>query len=243
MTQPHSASAEKESLKLVEDFNDELTHALDSLGKKKPDPDTLINRYRFWSAKHLQRACAGFVLLRRSGYIDSSKFLVRPSLEMFIRLETARQHPDLFYRIAAKEHRRDAQLLRERDKLLKDNSEEDWKTFEENWTAWLDGQLGGRELSEFEASLPDKAAAEAEKAAARKKAGLESFYGSHYRIYSQYTHGALRASMGYLDPATDPEDNRIMSICALAALEALISIGAKSPNQDSLEARIPRFSE
>ncbi len=46
------------------------------------------------------------------------------------------------------------------------------KTFEENWTAWLDGQLGGRELSEFEASLPDKAAAEAEKAAARKLGAL-----------------------------------------------------------------------
>lgn len=42
------------------------------------------------------------------------------------------------------------------------------KTFEEKWTAWLDGQLSGRELSEFEASLPDKAAAEAEKAGARK---------------------------------------------------------------------------
>jgi anti-sigma factor RsiW len=42
------------------------------------------------------------------------------------------------------------------------------KTFEEKWTAWLDGQLSGRELSEFEASLPDKAAAEAEKASARK---------------------------------------------------------------------------
>jgi len=42
------------------------------------------------------------------------------------------------------------------------------KTFEENWTAWLDGQLSGRELSEFEASLPDKAAAEAEKADASK---------------------------------------------------------------------------
>jgi len=42
------------------------------------------------------------------------------------------------------------------------------KTFEEKWTAWLDGQLGGRDLSEFEASLPDKAAAEAEKAGARK---------------------------------------------------------------------------
>ncbi len=42
------------------------------------------------------------------------------------------------------------------------------KTFEEKWTAWLDGQLSGRELSEFEASLPDKAAAQVEKADAKK---------------------------------------------------------------------------
>ena len=42
------------------------------------------------------------------------------------------------------------------------------KTFEENWTAWLDGQLSGRELAEFEASLPDKAGAEAEKAEVTK---------------------------------------------------------------------------
>jgi hypothetical protein len=46
------------------------------------------------------------------------------------------------------------------------------KTFEEKWTAWLDGQLSGRELLEFEASLPDKAAAEAEKANARKLGAL-----------------------------------------------------------------------
>ncbi len=37
------------------------------------------------------------------------------------------------------------------------------KTFEENWTAWVDGQLTGRELEEFKASLPDLAAAELEK--------------------------------------------------------------------------------
>ncbi len=42
------------------------------------------------------------------------------------------------------------------------------KTFEENWTAWLDGELSGRELAEFEAALPDKAAAELEKQDARK---------------------------------------------------------------------------
>jgi len=42
------------------------------------------------------------------------------------------------------------------------------KTFEEKWTAWLDDQLSRRELSEFEASLPDKAAAQSEKAEAKK---------------------------------------------------------------------------
>ena len=42
------------------------------------------------------------------------------------------------------------------------------KTFEEEWTAWLDDQLTGRELSEFEASLPDKTAAEAEKTEAKR---------------------------------------------------------------------------
>jgi hypothetical protein len=42
------------------------------------------------------------------------------------------------------------------------------KTFEEKWTAWLDGQLSGKELVEFEASLPDLAAAQLEKRDAQK---------------------------------------------------------------------------
>jgi hypothetical protein len=42
------------------------------------------------------------------------------------------------------------------------------KTFEEKWTAWIDGKLAGKELVEFEASLSDRAAAEAEKRATHK---------------------------------------------------------------------------
>ena len=42
------------------------------------------------------------------------------------------------------------------------------KTFEEKWTAWLDGQLSGKQLAEFEASLPDLAAAQVEKRDAQK---------------------------------------------------------------------------
>jgi len=46
------------------------------------------------------------------------------------------------------------------------------KTFEEKWTAWVDDQLTGRELSEFLASLPDRAAAEAEKQNAKQVGSL-----------------------------------------------------------------------
>jgi anti-sigma factor RsiW len=46
------------------------------------------------------------------------------------------------------------------------------KMFEEKWTAWLDGELRGKELAEFEASLPDRAAAEAEKLEAQKLGSL-----------------------------------------------------------------------
>ena len=46
------------------------------------------------------------------------------------------------------------------------------KTFEEKWTAWLDGQLTGKELAEFEASLPDISAARLEKQEAGRLRGL-----------------------------------------------------------------------
>lgn len=42
------------------------------------------------------------------------------------------------------------------------------KTFEEKWTAWLDGELSGKELAEFESSLPNRTDAEAEKRDAHK---------------------------------------------------------------------------
>ena len=107
---PHSAEAEEESLKLVEDFDKELIHALASLNRKMV---TLPDQYRFWSSKHLQSAVDGFAFVRRSGRVDGSKFLVRPALEMAFRLEAVRKHPDSLYRIEFSEHHRDEQLLQE----------------------------------------------------------------------------------------------------------------------------------
>lgn len=46
------------------------------------------------------------------------------------------------------------------------------KTFEEKWTAWIDGQLSEAERAEFEASLEDRVGAEAEKLQAKKLGSL-----------------------------------------------------------------------
>jgi hypothetical protein len=229
----HSDYAEKESLKLVEDFVEAVTRALASC----PQPGTLLGKYQFGSCNHLQRAIEGFVFLRQSRRVDCSKFLVRPALEGLVRLEAARKHPDLFYRIAFSEHVRDEQLLKESDKLLNDNvrSEQNWKQFQENWQRFSDA---------FTKEFPNvpKLDKKLTVADAAEKTVLKSLYGRHYRIYSQYTHGAFRASVGSLDRTTDPDDNRIMVLCALGALETLVSLGAKSPNHGDLIERLERLS-
>ncbi|CAN5507373.1 hypothetical protein BH20VER3_BH20VER3_21960 [soil metagenome] len=46
------------------------------------------------------------------------------------------------------------------------------KTFEEKWTAWVDGELDDAERAAFEASLEDRAAAETEKNQAHKLGAL-----------------------------------------------------------------------
>jgi anti-sigma factor RsiW len=71
------------------------------------------------------------------------------------------------------------------------------KTFEEKWTAWIDGELTGAELAEFEASLPDKAAAQAEKCDVQK---LGTFLKEHLPCRAmgneEFFHHQLRERMG-----------------------------------------------
>jgi hypothetical protein len=80
------------------------------------------------------------------------------------------------------------------------------KTFEENWTAWIDGELTGAELAEFEASLPDKAAAEAEKQEAQK---LGTFLKEHLECRAmgneEFFHHQLRERITADAGGTDRE--------------------------------------
>src|SRR4051812_47932972 len=77
------------------------------------------------------------------------------------------------------------------------------KTFEEKWTAWIDGELTGAELAQFEASLPDKAAAEAEKRDAQK---LGTFLKEHLPCRAmgneEFFHHQLRERMAAEEDGT-----------------------------------------
>ena len=70
------------------------------------------------------------------------------------------------------------------------------KTFEQKWTEWLDDQLSGRELSDFEASLTDQATAQAEKAGAKKLGELlKRELGTHALTNEEFFNHQLRERM------------------------------------------------
>jgi hypothetical protein len=224
-----SASAEQESLKLVSDLVDEIKSAFKSLAGKKYEGT--VEAYRFYSAKHIHRAADGFVFLRNSGRIDASKFLVRPTIEVALRLRAVRKQPDLLYRIAFSEHCQDKRLFRPAAKSANGDYDQalvqqDWKRFAD----WFKNKFPSLQAVDKEIKVFEIA----------EKAGLGGFYDSHYRTYCQYTHGTFRASAGYLDDVTDAADNRTMAVCAFVALDTLISIGAESPNCKSLFERLSR---
>ena len=231
MNAMYPASAEQESPALLVDFIEEITRALKSLGGKKHNG--LFDNYRFWSSKHLHRAAGGFVFLRRSGLADASKFLIRPAIEIVLRLQAVKKHPDLLYRIAFSEHCQEKRFLRAAAEYSQQpyddtHGKKRWKRFSDAFTA----------------EFPNVPRVDKKLSIARtaEKAEMKPIYDGDYRIYCQYAHGALRASIGGLDEATDPHDNVAMLLCASVALDTLVSLGAESPNRDRLFRRISQHS-
>jgi hypothetical protein len=83
------------------------------------------------------------------------------------------------------------------------------KTFEEKWTAWLDGKLTGTELVQFEASLPDRAAAEAEKSEAKKLGQLlKQELGASSFANAEFFSHQLRERIAHEEAAQDRHGER-----------------------------------
>jgi hypothetical protein len=120
------------------------------------------------------------------------------------------------------------------------------KTFEEKWTAWLDGQLTGKELADFEASLPDKGVAEAEKSDARKLgAFLKQELGARTLSNEEFFSNRLRERIGHESAQPDRHGGRSTwwtiprlvwtgaASLALFLICALVVIREKNPVEQS----------
>ena len=226
-----SVNPESPVLELLSSLEAQLTHALNSLEGKTPK--VIADRYFVQTASHIHKAIDGYLVLRKEERIDSSKLLVRPAIEAMIRVQALRAKPEIFYQLAYSERLEDHKWFRPAAAKAgiaydKDPDPPGWSKFEDAFRE----EFPGVALKKDRLTLRDAAVA----------AGLEQYYDSHYRLYCQYSHAALRAMGGYSDDLSDPEDSRTMVLCAFAGLSAIVPLGADSPSFGSLRVRVDELS-
>lgn len=227
-----SANPESPVLDLLSALEAELTYALNSLGGKTPQ--VIADRYFVEAASYIHKAVDGYLVLRKEGRIDSSKLLVRSAIEAMIRVQALRAKPEIFYQIAYSERLEDHKWFRPASTKAgivydKDPDPPGWSKFEKAFRR----EFPSVTLRTNKLSLRDAAVV----------AGLEQYYDTHYRLYCQYAHAALRAMGGHSDDLSDPEDSRTMVLCAFVCLSAILPLGAESPSFDSLHVRIDELSK
>lgn len=223
-----TASDEKRWFDFLGDIQRELAYALDSLGGVQSNG--ILDNFRFYSASHINRSVDGFLFLRKSGRIDSSRLLVRPAIEAAIRVLAVRKRPELLYQIAHREQSEYRKWTRPPSIKLGDTNydtrdEQRWQDFRTLYAQ----QLPQHQMVDHDLTLFDAA----------KLAGIGGYYETAYRLYCNFTHASLQAIMGTLEHF-EYEDSRAMSWCSLAALEELIATKAEAPQFSELQRR---FSE
>jgi Family of unknown function (DUF5677) len=220
-------SVEATSMQLLQDLQHELDKAVISLGgKQKP---SVQDKYYFYAAVLMNRIAHGFVFLRKNGYADAAKFLIRPAIESMIRIRAVQKQPHLVYQIMYTEMVEDDKWMGSAAKRLgcsytARRDTKDWIEFKNLCIS----QFGAENIVDKELGLYSAA----------QIVGLESYYDTHYRMYSRYTHVGLQAMSGKVDSLSDPEDSRMLVFCAFAALDGIASMGAGCANLKSLRERV-----
>jgi hypothetical protein len=148
------------------------------------------------------------------------------------RLEAVRRKPGKLYEIALKDHAENQKLLREAATIS--GRQYDEQAAKGRWDeidAQFQKEFPNNQFSYHELGI----------AGAADVAQMMPYYNSHYRAYSQYTHGHFRATSDLLDETTDPEDTRTVAMCAFVALNTLAAIGNNIPELQPLYKRLTRF--
>lgn len=211
-----SKSTEADSLALVSELQALLTKALDSIAGKSTEGEV---SYLVWGASHVNKTVAGFAELRKRQMVHASKIMVRLVIETTAALIAAMKAPGFLFQKAHSEYQEDKKLITEFRRVLETSGQPigslqqqlvdlecDWQHFEQSWSKIRPGDPRSFEKLWF----PDILHA----------ADLDPWY-SQYRLYCQFTHGALRATSGDLDEMTDPADNLVVAWLTLLILDKL----------------------
>jgi hypothetical protein len=216
---------EEISLNLLQEIQAELAGALGSLAGQQAEG--LVQSYLVYSASAVNRATEGYLHLRRSGRIEASKLLIRTTLEVLFRIRAVQAKPELMFRIAFTEFQDDKKWIRS---LNQRDVERATRTIAETWVEFK---------KVYQSAYPKHSCEERELTLreAAEAAGLDPCYNSFYRLYCRFTHGAFRATTGYLNEFEN-RDTRLMALCACAAIESIESAGASAPNLEILKQRL-----
>jgi hypothetical protein len=205
---------------LLKSFHEELSDCLHELsGKPQSVP---VYFYVGYQCIQAHRATAGYILLRDHLQIDGSKLLIRPAFEAMLRARAVHKNPDLLFRVAFGEYKQYRNLANN-DPASLQIIEDQWSRFKNVYAQ----KFPNSPQLEEKITVEDLA----------KAGGIHSLYQSTYRLTCQFTHGALRAVTGNLDPF-EAGDDHIMARCVCEAIRLLVACGGHAPNLDKLAAEL-----
>jgi hypothetical protein len=208
-------------MNIVLDLRASLSKGIDSLGGK---PRSGIHEgFKVFCAIHINRVADGFLALKGDGRIYAARMLIRPAMEAMFKLLAVKKEPSLLFRIACYEHEQDEKWARP---FAPDEGQEHNAAFQTKWDSFKRA---------YKESFPDHVLCESsiDLRALAAKAGVGSYYDSHYRLYCQYTHAALNASTDDLEEFA-MEDERVIGAALIVATEAVLECGGESDSFHSL---------
>jgi len=208
----------------VEPLKEMLSIALDSLGGKQRNG--LDEGYKVFCAVQINRSSAGFLCLKENGLNYPARMLIRPAMEAMFKILAVRQEPSLLYRIARSEHEQDEKWARPFAPNGQDAHDD---AFNQKWEKFK---------SDYQQAFPTHSLTDSsiDLRSLAVKAKVDPYYDSHYRLYCQYTHAALRASTDDLEDFSD-EDERTIAATLIVAIEAVHECGGDCEGFDQLRTR------
>jgi Family of unknown function (DUF5677) len=194
---------DSEAIALLEEVQGCLAAGLDSFPQGMETAGAVS--YLIWSACHINKIAAGYISLRKSGLLHASKILVRPVIESTFSAKGALCSRDFFINKAYTESLEVARFEAPKGQSRKE-------------TADLAKSNFSKIAPKGTATSHLKTVTIRESA---EKACLVKVYNYDYKLYCQFTHGALGAMSGDLNATTDKRDTPLLIFCILILCEEL----------------------